>query len=63
MWKVNDNEDDNDNRRSLSFLVSNVAEGIAIALWPADNIAQQSEHPSVMKSMSPGRNIFKTGRL
>ena len=35
-------------RSSISFRFSRVAEGMAMALWPAESIAQQSEQPSVM---------------
>ena len=61
--KFNDNEDDNENNRSLSFFVKRVALGIAIALWPDDSKLQQSLAPSAMKSVSPGRKRFNTGRL
>ena len=47
----------------LSSGFSSVAEGMAIALCPAESIAQQSLQPSVMKSLSPGFSIFTTGRL
>ncbi|WP_231497123.1 MULTISPECIES: hypothetical protein [unclassified Bacteroides] len=43
--------------------LSRVALGMAIALCPAESIAQQSEQPSVMKSSSPGRSSRSTGRL
>ena len=33
---------------SLSFLERSVAEGMAMALWPEESMAQQSEQPSVM---------------
>jgi hypothetical protein len=40
-----------------------LAEGMAIAFFPIDSIAQQSEHPSVIHSSSPSRNILSTCRL
>ena len=48
MWKVNDNDNVNDNKSSTSFLERRVAEGMAMALWPAERSAQQSEAPSAM---------------
>ena len=47
----------------MSSLVSDVAEGIATALCPADSIAQQSDGPSVIQSSSPGFNLLITGLL
>ncbi len=52
-----------DERSSLSFAESRVADGMAMALRPAESMAQQSEHPSVIQSSSPGRSNFSTGRL
>ena len=49
--------------KAMSALVSDVAEGIATALYPADSIAQQSDGPSVIQSSSPDFNLLITGLL
>ena len=42
------NVNHNDNKSSTSFLKRRVAEGMAMALWPAERSAQQSLQPSAM---------------
>ena len=41
-------ESESERSSSMSFFVSRVAEGMAMALWPAESMAQQSLQPSVM---------------
>ena len=41
-------EELSDESSSMSFFESKVAEGMAMALWPLESMAQQSEQPSVM---------------
>ena len=49
--------------RRRSSQVSNVADGTAIALYPAESIARQSLTPSAMHRWSPGASCASWGAL
>lgn len=63
MWKGVERRSWRSRSRRTSASWSVVAEGMATALRPEESMAQQSEHPSVIQSGSPGRRRSSTGWL